>query len=87
MQQVSPTLVNYNSLNSVSESISSLGLDYLSNFNNESKGGEAYQLYVKDFYLTNSISRASSTMAKCSQVSTIPFVFNFFDRHLPTENN
>lgn len=67
MRQVSPTLVSTNILNSVSQPISALGLDLLSKYP-ESKESSEYQLAIKDFYLTNPISRASSTMAKCSQV-------------------
>lgn len=69
MRQISPTLVSSSSLNPVSEPIANLGLDLLSNYpDNASKEGSAYDLAIKDFYLTNSISRSSSTMAKCSQV-------------------
>jgi NADH dehydrogenase (ubiquinone) Fe-S protein 1 len=70
MRQVSPTLVSTNVLNPVSQPLFSLGLDFLSNYP-ESKDSSEYQLAIKDFYLTNSISRASSTMAKCSQVCLV----------------
>lgn len=66
MAQVSPTLVRYNSLEPSSKSITQLGLNHFQTLKGPATGG--FILPIKDFYLTDSVSRASATMAKCSDV-------------------
>jgi NADH dehydrogenase (ubiquinone) Fe-S protein 1 len=67
MRQVSPTLIDYDHIEPTPSGISKTGLEQ---FLSSSKTVSAipFKLCIQDFYLTNSISRASSTMAKCSQV-------------------
>ncbi|KAJ3306487.1 hypothetical protein HDV03_005097 [Kappamyces sp. JEL0829] len=72
MRQISPTLVSLE-LDATSEPVSKLGLEQFLTYT-ESASSTPYELSIKDFYLTNSISRASSTMAKCSQVAFQSFV-------------
>jgi NADH dehydrogenase (ubiquinone) Fe-S protein 1 len=67
MAQVSPTLVSVDNVETVPFSLVSLGLDRLT-LSNKAVGTTPFSLPIKDFYMTNSISRSSSTMAKCSQV-------------------
>lgn len=79
MGQVSPTLVRYNNLERPSKLISQLGLALFSKFT-DSKKSKPLRLPIRDFYLTDSISRSSTTMSKCSKVF---FLFKF--RPLPVE--
>jgi NADH dehydrogenase (ubiquinone) Fe-S protein 1 len=67
MAQVSPTLVELDIIESTPSPIAQAGLDAFAK-SSKSLTNEPFSLGIKDFYLTNSISRASSTMAKCSQV-------------------
>jgi hypothetical protein len=81
MGQISPSLIAFDEVETVSGSISKLGLEQLSKLPESKLTGSPFELLVKDYYLTNAISRSSSTMAKCSQVFFI--VFLIFS-HLPT---
>jgi NADH dehydrogenase (ubiquinone) Fe-S protein 1 len=67
MMEVSPSLVAMDNVDTVSKQIYHVGLKLLGTYKESSKGS-VLTLPIKDYYLTNSISRASSTMAKCSQV-------------------
>lgn len=67
MAQIAPSLVSNQGLEKTSDEVAKFGIDQLMGYQT-SKSDLPYQLGIKDFYLTNSISRASSTMAKCSQV-------------------
>ncbi|KND02588.1 NADH dehydrogenase (quinone), G subunit [Spizellomyces punctatus DAOM BR117] len=67
MQQISPSLVNYDHVEK--GTFVELGLSQLAK-NKKAASGEAFELPIKDFYMTDPISRASVTMAKCSQVFT-----------------
>lgn len=67
MAKISPTLISIDNLEPVSKQISQVGLKLFKAYK-ESTKGSTLSLPIKDYYLTNSISRASSTMAKCSQV-------------------
>ncbi|KAI8898340.1 hypothetical protein BC833DRAFT_620407 [Globomyces pollinis-pini] len=69
MSQISPNLTSYQTLQQTSTPISKLGLGVLKTYPKSNLFG-SYELPIKDFYLTNSIARASSTMAKCSQAFT-----------------
>jgi NADH dehydrogenase (ubiquinone) Fe-S protein 1 len=69
MSQLSPTLVEYSHLTQPSPSLVGLGLSQLSKSTVKSTK-EAFTLPIKDFYLTDPISRASRTMAKCSEAFT-----------------
>jgi NADH dehydrogenase (ubiquinone) Fe-S protein 1 len=66
MRQISPTLVSLD-LERTSDNVASLGLSHLLTYA-DGDSSSPLVLPIKDFYLTNSIARASSTMAKCSQV-------------------
>ncbi|KAI9099507.1 hypothetical protein DFS34DRAFT_617795 [Phlyctochytrium arcticum] len=66
MQEVSPSLTHYDV---VEPSVfANLGLDILAKSKKSASG--VLDLPIKDFYMTDPISRASVTMAKCSQVFT-----------------
>jgi NADH dehydrogenase (ubiquinone) Fe-S protein 1 len=65
--EISPSLVAIDNLDPVSKQISQEGMKLFNTYKESSKGF-SLNLPIKDYYLTNSISRASSTMAKCSQV-------------------
>ncbi len=67
MQRLSPTLTCYDSVESSSHDIMELGLKQFTK-SKDSANIEPFKVSIKDFYLTNSIARASPTMAKCSQV-------------------
>lgn len=66
LADLSPALVEYDQIHATSPAIAKLGLKALSNIKSTAKG--ALRLPIRDFYLTDPISRASATMAKCSQV-------------------
>ena len=66
MKQVSPTLVSYEAFARRLPSFTGLGLGQFSK--HASKLSSPLQYPIADFYLTDSISRASPTMAKCSKV-------------------
>jgi NADH dehydrogenase (ubiquinone) Fe-S protein 1 len=72
MSQVSPSLVEYNQLTQSSPSLVGLGLSQLSKSSakNSSSSKDPFKLPIQDFYLTDPISRASRTMAKCSEAFT-----------------
>ena len=63
MTEISPTLTSYNHVEKASFIQENLALASNSKPNNEPF--KALQNQLSDFYMTNSISRASSTMAKC----------------------
>ena len=66
MSQISPSLVSFNNVEPVSSSIAQLGLGQFATYKSAQTG--PLTISIKDFYLTDPISRASATMAKCSQV-------------------
>ncbi|KAI9015171.1 G subunit of NADH dehydrogenase, partial [Gaertneriomyces semiglobifer] len=66
MHQISPSLVSYDHIEKTA--FLDLGLSQLAKAQSGS-GGAAFELPIKDFYMTDPISRASVTMAKCSRVS------------------
>lgn len=68
MGRISPTLLSLTTLDKTSPSIAELGLGQFQKYSG-APSDAPLELAIKDFYLTNSISRASSTMAKCSKVS------------------
>jgi NADH dehydrogenase (ubiquinone) Fe-S protein 1 len=63
MTEISPTLTNYNHVEKASFFQENLAL--ASNSKPSNEPFRALQTQLSDFYMTNSISRASSTMAKC----------------------
>jgi NADH dehydrogenase (ubiquinone) Fe-S protein 1 len=65
LQQVNPSFGKYDNVDQV---YSERGIVDFKNL--KAKKDESYTIEMKDFYLTNSISRASSTMAKCSRQFT-----------------
>lgn len=68
MSQISPSLVEYDSL-CESHSLTSIGLGHLKKASHK-HNKDPFTLPISDFYLTDPISRASRTMAKCSRVFT-----------------
>jgi NADH dehydrogenase (ubiquinone) Fe-S protein 1 len=67
MAQVSPTLVKHDELQP--NTFGDMTLNILKGLQGEISSTDL-ELPIKDFYMTDCISRASSTMAKCSQVFT-----------------
>jgi NADH dehydrogenase (ubiquinone) Fe-S protein 1 len=67
MTQVVPSLTDYGNVDPTSKELAEKALEGFAKLKC-SGSSSPYQLAFKDFYLTNPISRASSTMAKCSQV-------------------
>ncbi|KAI8903387.1 hypothetical protein EDD86DRAFT_252232 [Gorgonomyces haynaldii] len=65
MGQISPLLVKYE-LEASSAEIAGLGLKHLASIESTQSG--PLRLPIADFYLTDPISRSSTTMAKCSQM-------------------
>ncbi|ORX96576.1 NADH-quinone oxidoreductase [Basidiobolus meristosporus CBS 931.73] len=63
MGDIAPHLVRYESVEPTSQA--NLGLDQLTKLQASVKG-DTFTTVIKDFYMTDAISRASSTMAKCS---------------------
>ena len=68
MSQIAPGLVEYDSVCD-SHSLTRIGLNLLKNTNLK-HGKGIFTLPISDFYLTDPISRASRTMAKCSKIFT-----------------
>ncbi|EGF79451.1 hypothetical protein BATDEDRAFT_33377 [Batrachochytrium dendrobatidis JAM81] len=69
MSILAPSLVNYDVVTETSDGISKLGLETLK----QSKAPlskDPIELPIQDYYMTDSISRSSATMAKCSQAFT-----------------
>jgi NADH dehydrogenase (ubiquinone) Fe-S protein 1 len=66
LAEVAPSLASYDAVES--NSFVELGLRQLASIKNP-YSSKPLGLTVSDFYLTDPISRSSSTMAKCSQVS------------------
>ncbi|KAI8802083.1 G subunit of NADH dehydrogenase [Cladochytrium replicatum] len=62
--EISPTLVNYDSVEK--SEFTNVGLKQIAKAGT-SAASTPFELPIKDFYLTDAISRASVTMAKCSQ--------------------
>ncbi|KAJ3166181.1 hypothetical protein HK101_011978 [Irineochytrium annulatum] len=67
MGDVSPTLVSYDAIET--GSFADIAIQELKGKGSASSSS-AFDLPIKDFYMTDPISRASSTMAKCSQAYT-----------------
>ncbi|TPX62157.1 hypothetical protein PhCBS80983_g00727 [Powellomyces hirtus] len=67
MQQISPNLISYDHVEG--STFADVGLAQMAKYSGKATG-EAFALPIKDFYMTDPISRASVTMAKCSQVFT-----------------
>ncbi|ORX81801.1 Ndufs1, NADH-ubiquinone oxidoreductase 75kD subunit (775) [Basidiobolus meristosporus CBS 931.73] len=63
MSDIAPHLVRYESVEATSQA--NLGLGQLSKLQGSPKGSP-FPAVIQDFYMTDVISRASSTMAKCS---------------------
>ena len=70
MDQISPSLANHDTLQRTDSQLSHLGTSYLRSIKGKSSN-VAFEFSIKDFYLTDPISRASSTMAKCSKAFTL----------------
>ncbi|KAI9207493.1 G subunit of NADH dehydrogenase [Polychytrium aggregatum] len=68
MSEVSPNLVRYDEIEH--SSFGKLGLGQLSQQSTAAVPSEPLQVPITDFYMTDAISRASTTMAKCSQAFT-----------------
>jgi NADH dehydrogenase (ubiquinone) Fe-S protein 1 len=68
MSQISPSLVEYDSLVE-SHSLTKIGLGHLKKSSHK-HSDDLLSLPISDFYLTDPISRASRTMAKCSKAFT-----------------
>lgn len=64
---ISPTLVRYDVLEPPSEQAVSTGLNALANASAKQGNTTRLENPIKDFYLTDPISRASVTMASCSK--------------------
>ncbi|KAJ3274511.1 hypothetical protein HDV01_002639 [Terramyces sp. JEL0728] len=65
MVQVSPTFAGFDEFEKTSSPVVQLGLSHIKAYTATTT--QPLQLAFKDFYMTNSIARSSSTMAKCSQ--------------------
>ncbi|KAJ3039718.1 NADH dehydrogenase (ubiquinone) 78K chain precursor, 5-prime end [Rhizophlyctis rosea] len=69
MAQISPSLVRYDDVEK--SGFGDLAVSVLKGLKGgAAAGGEAFGLPIKDYYMTDPISRASVTMAKCSQQFT-----------------
>lgn len=68
MSEIAPSLVEYDSV-SGSHSLTNIGLGYLKKASHK-HSKDLFTLPISDFYLSDPISRASRTMAKCSKVFT-----------------
>eukprot|EP00842_Homolaphlyctis_polyrhiza_P003940 jgi/Hompol1/4547/HPOL_000103-RA len=69
LSEIAPNLTNYDVVTGASSDIYKLGLTQLSARASSSISGPIV-LPIKDYYLTDAISRSSATMAKCSQAFT-----------------
>ncbi|KAJ1672578.1 ndufs1 NADH-ubiquinone oxidoreductase subunit, partial [Spiromyces aspiralis] len=72
MSEICPTLVQYDEVEATSKSLVELGLKQLiaNSSATASSTSTPFIKVVKDFYMTDPISRASRTMAKCSAAFT-----------------
>ncbi|KAJ1909858.1 ndufs1 NADH-ubiquinone oxidoreductase subunit, partial [Tieghemiomyces parasiticus] len=71
MFEISPTLVRFDAAEPTSAGLRMLGLEQLLRAAEGARPASApIPRAVQDFYLTDPISRASSTMAKCSATFT-----------------
>ena len=68
MSEFSPSLISYDIIEK--NSFEDLGLTHLKQNKSSSSTSVPFELPITDFYMTDPISRASSTMAKCSQTYT-----------------
>ncbi|KAJ3148621.1 hypothetical protein HDU86_007374 [Geranomyces michiganensis] len=68
VDQIAPNLVNFDRVEGAT--FGDLGLAQLAKAEGVKRGAPAFELPIKDFYMTDPIARASSTMAKCSQAFT-----------------
>ncbi|KAH6560589.1 hypothetical protein BASA61_007118 [Batrachochytrium salamandrivorans] len=69
MSLLAPGLVDYDAVTETSPAVAKLGLDALKR-SSATLSKDPLQLPIQDYYLTDAISRASATMAKCSQAFT-----------------
>jgi NADH dehydrogenase (ubiquinone) Fe-S protein 1 len=71
MWDISPTLLRLDAIESPSNPIATLGLSHmtqsLKGASDKVNAGEKLELPVKNFYMTDAISRSSVTMAQCSR--------------------
>ncbi|KZO99163.1 NADH-ubiquinone oxidoreductase [Calocera viscosa TUFC12733] len=68
MWEVSPTLVRYDSAEPTSVDVAQLGLAQMANALTPAKAsGKPFEKPIKNFYMTDPISRASVTMAHCTK--------------------
>ncbi|KAF9917929.1 NADH dehydrogenase (ubiquinone) 78K chain precursor, 5-prime end [Lobosporangium transversale] len=65
LRDIAPSFANYNVVEPSSVAVASLGLSTL-NKSNLKSARTAFTPVITDYYMTDSITRASSTMAKCS---------------------
>ncbi|KAI8926667.1 hypothetical protein BC831DRAFT_455634 [Entophlyctis helioformis] len=68
--EIAPTLVQYDSLVETSADVAKVGAKALQAASSGSLTGGPLGLPIKDYYLTDAISRSSATMAKCSREFT-----------------
>ncbi|QRW13288.1 NADH-ubiquinone oxidoreductase 78 kDa subunit [Ceratobasidium sp. AG-Ba] len=66
MWDISPTLVRYDVAEKTSLGVAQVGLNLLGQNKDTGKGG-AFEKVIKNFYMTDPISRASVTMAQCTR--------------------
>ncbi|QRV98717.1 NADH-ubiquinone oxidoreductase 78 kDa subunit [Ceratobasidium sp. AG-Ba] len=66
MWDISPTLVRYDVAEKTSLGVAQVGLNLLGQNKETAKGG-AFEKVIKNFYMTDPISRASVTMAQCTR--------------------
>lgn len=69
MWDISPTLLRYDVLEQPSPELTKVGLQQLASVS-ATASGESMKKPIKDFYMTDPISRASVTMAACSKAFT-----------------
>lgn len=78
MWDLSPTLVRYENIEKPSVDVSLLGVSQLAESLKGSKtnAGEKLTLPIKNFYMTDVVSRSSVTMAQCSrgQCYALPYL-------------
>ncbi|KAG8790874.1 hypothetical protein FRC12_010798 [Ceratobasidium sp. 428] len=66
MWDISPTLVRYDVAEKTSLGVAQVGLNLFAQNKETGKGG-AFEKVIKNFYMTDPISRASVTMAQCTR--------------------
>ncbi|KAL2913418.1 ndufs1 NADH-ubiquinone oxidoreductase subunit [Polyrhizophydium stewartii] len=69
LAQIAPNLVHYDVVSETSPEIAALGRAHIT-ASKAQVSSQPLDLPIKDYYLTDAISRSSATMAKCSQVFT-----------------